>query len=221
MLQLVGSVWTLYDWRVSTGVNGTFDTAQYVQTTINSSTQSTVNYGTGAGATTKVKTYALVNSQSELTAVQWGSAPSTTYSYYTGSTGTGWAQAVQSTTDPTGNWTHYDYFNGATDTRAGQIQHKYRPWLDAPAAPSSATTTNCYLETYDYVLNYDGSTTAPASRIVTILGTTAAKTTWAYNWDYETINSHFIAQIQESDYSSSGSSLTTTTLAYIPNDFDP
>jgi len=223
VLQQTASSWTKYDWRKNTG---TFDTANPITTSISGST-STITYGTvdsqdSTKKLTKVKTYSTINGRSELSTSTLGTglspALTTTYNYYSTSTGTGWASAVQSKVEASGRWVAYDYYNASNDARDGLIQRVYRPWLDAPSAPGSATTTNCYLETYDYTTNFDGSQSAPASKTITINGVAAGKTTWSYSWSYTTANSHTVAQTIENDYSSSSSSLATTTLAYRPDD---
>ncbi len=217
VLQQVGSTWTLYDWRVATA-GSPINTSNPV-TTIVSGSASTVTCGSAdGGQITKTKTFVSVGSNTELASVVMGGTLTTTYSYYSSSTGSGWADSVQSIIQPTGNWTKYDYYNSATDTRAGQIWHIYRPWLNAPLDPSGAGTSSGCVETYDYAANYDGTLTAPMSRVTSVNGTTVGKTTWSYNWTYASANSHTIAQIVEQDYSSSSAYLTTTTLQIPGND---
>jgi len=223
VLQQTASGWTKYDWRKNTG---TFDTANPITTSISGST-STITYGQvdsqdSSKSLTKVKTYSSINGRTELSTSTLGTglspALTTNYNYYSTSTGTGWPGFVQSKVEASGKWVAYDYFNALNDARDGLIQRVYRPWLDAPSTPGSATTTNCYLETYDYTTSFDGSRSAPASKNITINGVAAGKTTWSYSWSYTTANSHTIAQTIENNYYSSNSSLATTTLAYRPDD---
>ena len=157
-----------------------------------------------------------------MTNVTWGpgvsQAPSTSYTYHVDTTGGGWPRAMATMVEPTGKWARYDYFNTANDSRGGLVQRIYRPWLDAPTSPASATTGNCHLETYDYANNFDGSQTAPASRTITINGTEAGKTTWTYTWSYAAANSRARYSVAQRDYSTSSNYLTTTTIAFRPDD---
>ncbi len=214
-LQLVGSSWTRYDWQQSS----VFPAGNITTTTVSGAT-STVDYGSGSGMIEKQKTY----SGGELATATFGpglSLPQTNaYTYYPSSAGNGWADAIESITDPTGKWVKYDYYNAWGDTRAGQISKIYRPWLDAPTTYSTANTTNCLVASYDYAANFDGALTAPASREVSVNGTTVAKTTWTYNWAYTTANSLPITQTVRNDFSSSSDSLTTTILAYSEDEDD-
>lgn len=216
-LKYENSTWTRYDWQKSSVFP-----AGNITTTVANVLTSTVTTGSGAGSIVKQKNYAFVANQVELTSVVMGpgvtSAPTTSYSYYPDASGTGWPRALKWIIEPTGKWTKYDYFNSLSDTRAGKIQRIYRPWQDTPATPSSATTANCYVETYDYAANYDGIQCSPSSKIVTINGITIGKTTWAYNWNIGTVNTHKIAQITQNAYSSAASYLTTTTLSYRDDD---
>src|SRR5664279_5542165 len=220
VLQQVGSVWTLYDWRVATA-GQPIDTSNPVTTTVNGVT-STVNFASGSGAMVKQKNYVGVCDRTELASVVWGSGvtapPTTTYAYYSSSSGSGWASAVQSIIQPTGNWTKYDYYNDATNSRAGKIWHVYRPWLNAPSDPSGAGTSSGRVETYDYAANYDGAFTVPMYRNIYVNGAPVAKTNWSYNWSYATVNSHTIAQIVQQDYSAAANYLTTTMLTYREDD---
>lgn len=214
VLQQTSTGWRKYDWQRTNSFASTNDV---VVTTVSGST-STINYGSAGGANTltQQKTYTTVGGQTELASSKWGNENPTTYTYYSNSGGGGWADAVNTVTSPSGGWVAYDYYNSPNDTSAGQIYHVYRPWLNSPSAPSGGALG--YVETYTYAANYDGSNTAPASKLVTINGTTAGNTTWTYNWAYETANSHEIAQTVETDYSASGAGLTTTTLSFLPND---
>lgn len=223
LLKKVGGTWTLYDWRV-TSPTADLDTANPIVTVV-AGTTSTVNYGAATGLTIKQKTYTTVNSQTELGEVVLGTgviyAPKTSYSYYTDSTGDNWSGALKTLDDPAGGWTKYDYYNTANNSIAGQVKRVYRPWLDEVADAASATTSNCEVDTYTYTANYDGTTSAVASRETTIKGTTVAKSTWDYNWGFSAdTNGHKIAQIVEHAHTQSSvtNSLTTTTLAYREDD---
>ena len=213
--------WTLYDWR--TGTPGSaIDTANPITTTISGTTE-TITYGTGAGQLVRKKTYTTVGSFNELASSTMGPSETTplttSYAYYPNSSGAGWYDAVSSVIDPAGDWTAYDYYNTAQDSRQGLTYHVYQPWLNAPASPSFSTSSG-KVTTYTYTTNFDGNTTAPWTKTVAINGTTAALTNWSYNWNYQTsVNgTHTIAQTVEQDSSASGSSLTTTTLSYRPDD---
>jgi RHS repeat-associated protein len=219
LLQNGSSTWTLYDWQLMAPGATTFGNP--ITTTISGSTE-TVTYGSGAGATTKTKTFVSVNGRTELASSAMGvgsvsTPPTTTYSYYSSSTGSGWSGALESITQPSGNWVAYDYYNGSTDARAGEVWHIYRPWINAPANVSTMTI-NGRVDTYNYTTNYDGTQTAPSSDVVSINNTTAGQTTWAYNWAYSAVNGHTIAQVVEQDYSSSSAYLTKTTLMYPQSD---
>lgn len=197
-----GGNWTLYDWQKVASSATALVTSNAVTTSVSGSTKTT-NYGSGAGMMVKQKTYVTVSGAQELASITMGpgvtSAPVTSYSYYSSSTGTGWNKAVQAIVEPTGNWVKFDYFNGANDTRAGLIQRVYRPWLDAPGTWGAATTTNCYLEVYDYSTNFDGSTTAPQYRDTYINNSLAGRTIWSYNWSYGSPNSQNVAQTIQQD----------------------
>lgn len=216
-LQYADSTWTRYDWQKST----VFPSGNITTTAVNGLV-STVTYGSGAGSVVKQKNYIYMNGSYELNSTIVGpsvtSAPTTTYSYYTNAIGTAWPKALQWVIEPTGNWTKYDYFSGSPDSRAGQVKRVYKPWLDAPADPSLATTSNCYLETYDYAANFDGTLSVPSSKIITINGVTVGQTTWTYTWNSASVNAHTIAQIVQNDFVSASTSLATTTLAYRNDD---
>jgi RHS repeat-associated protein len=212
------TTWTLYDWQLMAPGATTF--ANAIGTLVNGT--ATINYGSGNGAFTKTKTYVSVNGRGELASAAMGvgsvsSPPTTTYSYYSSSSGSGWSGAVQSIIQPTGNWTAYDYYNGSTDARAGEIWHTYRPWINAPATPSEIVTSGL-VHTYNYTTNYDGTQSALASDITSINGTQTGETTWTYNWNYATVNGHTIASVVEDSYSSSSAYLVTITLLYPQND---
>lgn len=209
------TLWTRYGWRVNTG--GSFDIANKTVTTWSGAT-ATSDYG--GGLQTQTKTYASFPWGIELTGLTAGGAPSSSYAYYSDSTGSGWAQALKSMTGPHGNWTKYDYYNTATDSRAGLVQRIYRPWLDDPVDANSATVSNSHVETYDYAANFDGQMTAPSSRVVTISGTQVAKTTWDYNFNHSSPNSHTVSQKTQKDYSTTSDFITTTSLSYLPTDAD-
>ena len=207
-----GSTWTRYDWQKVASAASPL-THNVTTTSVVGST-STVTYGPGTGQVTRTKTY----SSGELASSTMGSGQTTSYTYHTSTAGGGWPNGVATITEPTGNWVKYEYFNGSTDTRAGLISKIYRPWLSSPTTAGAATTGNCLLETRDYTTNYDGNQTAPSLREIQANGTTVAKTTWVYNWSYGTANSRSLGQIEQRDYSSSGSYLSTTTLTYKEND---
>lgn len=214
VLQQTSTGWRKYGWQQSFS-----NTNNAIVTTVSGSS-STINYGlvdNSGHYLTQTKIYTTVNGQTELQSSTWGSANPTTYTYYNSSSNGGWTAAVKSITDPTGNWTAYDYYDGTNNSNAGSINHIYRPSLDSPGA-WTIDSTQGYVETYTYAANYDGSTTAPAMKIVTVNGTTVGKTTWTYNWSANVVNSHTIAQVIENDYSASSAFLTTTKLSYLPND---
>ena len=209
--------WTRYDWQKAS----VFPSTNLTTTGMVGAT-STVNYGLGDGSVVKQKNYTAVNGRTELASVVMGpgliAPPTTSYTYYSSSTGSGWAQSVQSIVEPTGKWTKFDYFNGVRDSKAGQIQRIYRPWLDAPATPDAATAATGCVETYDYAANFDGAYTVPSSKVTTINNTTVGRTTWTYNWNFATANFHTLAQIVQKDYSSNTAYQTTSKVVYKDND---
>ena len=106
VLQYVSGTWTLYDWRVAAPGNP-IDTSNPITTVVNGA-RSTVTYGSQDGGTVvKQKNYTTVGSFTELASTVMGpgvtSPPTSTYTYYNSSSGSGWYDAVQSITYPTGN----------------------------------------------------------------------------------------------------------------------
>ncbi len=158
----------------------------------------------------------------ELTNLTWGPGEAvkaaTTYSYYNASTGGGWIRAIDSIVEPTKRWTKFDYYNGANDSRDGLVYRIYRPWLNSPTDPSGAATTLGRVETYNYTINFDGTMTAPSSKVVAINNVTVGQTTWSYNWSFGAANAHSRYSVTQHDYASASSFLTTTTVAFRPDD---
>jgi len=209
-----GTTWTRYGWQRLDTASTAFDAASAVSSNISGSSE-TVTYGTDTNTVTKTKNF----SGGELASLTWGNATlgqRTDYVYY-GST-TSWPSAVQSITEPTGNWTKYDYYDtGATDGAVGMIYHEYHPWLDTPSTAAGASASSGYVVTNKYAAGYDGLLTAISDRLVTINGTTVAHTAWTYNWTAGAVNTFGSVSVAQKDYADSASYLTTTTVSYRPD----
>lgn len=90
---------------------------------------------------------------------------------------------------PDGSWERYSYYEGGG--RSGKIEYVFRPWKNLPASPADATTSNCYLTTYDYSSpGYSYFQTEISSVENRVLGSMVEeKYTWPYlyylsSWDF-------------------------------------
>ena len=139
------------------------------------------------------------------------------YTYSNMGVGGGWSNAIKSRVYATGGWELNEYYNGANDPRDGMVKTIYRPWLSGPASPESATAQNSKVEQFNYVLNYDGSTTAVSEKVTSVNGVIAGKTTYSYTWNYIQMNGFWASETIKKEYSGATEYETTRILSYRPD----
>ncbi|MDI1335898.1 MAG: hypothetical protein PSU94_06905, partial [Lacunisphaera sp.] len=131
----------------------------------------------------------------------------TTYDYWATSTDLGNYRRVKSVTEPTGNWTAYEYYNDY-DTR-GQLKYEYHPYLDSPSTVQSTLDPTSGRVVYlTYTADWTTRHTRPTLREERINNTVTGKTTWSHGdatgsgepRAYATINSYRDASNYHSDY---------------------
>jgi RHS repeat-associated protein len=106
-------------------------------------------------------------------------ALATSFTYYTNSTNLGNYRRVQSVTQPTGDWTVFQYYDDWD--RRGQLQYQIKPWLDSPSAATSASTTTGHVIYFqDYVADWTGRHTRPTVRQELINNVLVGKTSWSH-----------------------------------------
>ncbi len=115
-----------------------------------------------------------------------GAALTTDYEYYTDATQRGSYGRLHWIKHPDGNWVKYDYYEEGS--RRGQVFHEYRPWLNSPAAPESATTEDGHVITHDYADDWDSVGRLVSSRVETVNGITVASQGTANTFPEETVN---------------------------------
>ena len=77
-----------------------------------------------------------------------GAALTTTYEFYVNAAELGNYSHLKWAIHPDGSWEKYDYNNSPYN--AGTVRFIYRPWKDAPTAPSQATFQSCRVTEYGY-----------------------------------------------------------------------
>ncbi|MDI1336598.1 MAG: hypothetical protein PSU94_10515, partial [Lacunisphaera sp.] len=130
----------------------------------------------------------------------------TTYTYHTTSSNKGNYRLVKSVTAPTGGWTAYEYYDDWD--RRGRVKYQFQPWLDAPSAASSASTTTGRVIYHEYTTDWTGRYTRPTLREERINNTVTGKTTWTHGDNtgsgepraYATIRSYRDASNYHTDY---------------------
>jgi YD repeat-containing protein len=135
-----------------------------------------------------------------------GAALTTTYAYYSTSSDKGSYRRVKSVTLPTGGWTAYEYYNDWE--KRGRLKYQFQPWLDTPAAASSASPSTGRVSYFEYVADWTGRYTRPSLREERINNTLVGKTTWSHGDNtgsgeprsYATVSSYRDASNYHSDY---------------------
>jgi RHS repeat-associated protein len=213
-IQQSGSTWNVVPWTDSTAPTIT-------------ESKSTVSYSSG-NETIAVKTPSdviVAQTYNEYTNYAWGSELYrttvghsgtnplvTTLDYHTGSSAAGHYKRIKSRVAPDGNWERYDYWDDLS--RRGQIRRIYRPFLDSPAAPASASTTTGEVTEFTYTADFTGQETLPASIVTRRNNVVSAKSEFAYGSD--TVNGLPVVITTRHDHwaGGTGDRLTTVTRTY-------
>ncbi|BET69148.1 hypothetical protein ASA1KI_40660 [Opitutales bacterium ASA1] len=209
-----GSTWNVVPWTDSTAPTIT-------------ESKSTVSYSSG-NETIAVKTPSdviVAQTYNEYTNYAWGSELYrttvghsgtnplvTTLDYHTSSSAAGHYKRIKSRVAPDGNWERYDYWDDLS--RRGQIRRIYRPFLDAPAAPASASTTTGEVTEFTYTADFTGQETLPASIVTRRNNVVSAKSEFAYGSD--TVNGLPVVITTRHDHwaGGAGDRLTTVTRTF-------
>jgi len=100
----------------------------------------------------------------------------TTYDYWTNGSALGNYRKVKSVTEPTGRWTAYEYYDDFD--KRGQLKYEFHPYVDSPAAASSASPTTGRVVYSEYTADWTGRHRLPSLRQESTTNIVTAKTTW-------------------------------------------
>jgi RHS repeat-associated protein len=138
----------------------------------------------------------------------------TSFNYYLDPADFGSLGYVKDATLPEGGWVAYQYYptNVEAGYRGGRVKYRFRPFLDAPVAPTQDTAQG-EVTYYEYVNDVYGAPIRPSLVQTSVGNVVTAKTVLAYNDNYITAAGGF-TQTTRTEFTQSDRSLTTITVNY-------
>jgi RHS repeat-associated protein len=135
----------------------------------------------------------------------------TQYDYHTDHTIGGYAKPKW-IIEPTGGWARYDY--SSTSLSYGELSRTFRPFRDAPATPSQATTTTGEVTDYTYgYTDWNGWRGLPTQILTKTNNVVTAKSVMGYIQN-QTRNGHPVTIVTRDDYSDATNYTRTVTVSY-------